>query len=366
MASVEQEKDESLVRPLRQALGDIGVFAGLLCLLTVLLAWQDPAIQRQQWAAVPEWIQSAGTTLEKHIGWYFGVLVSLLLSFYAVVGGGQLLGVPHVQRSRRILGFVAELFAAATVPPFLILVCFAMLHADERALVVVLVPAEAAVAFLGAQLGGFVVFNRDERHQAAVANAATAKTALVGLRQRSRRSGWLIVAAHAVAVGGTSWFAAVSVYPPKPLLLMWPLLVALVPLAAVITITFVGAAWFVRTATDRVSRILPWCVPYGVVLFLVIGAVSQPFSRVALAVDAALAVQLAALVLSTHGRSPRRWWQNWSIGGAARRLAARDVVRRYVQATREAHATRPDPATQRALPANLADWLARFRSTPER
>jgi hypothetical protein len=354
-----KQGDDSLVRPLRQGMVEIGVFAGVFCLLTAALVWQDLAAQQQGWAGVPAWIDSAGTTLEKHVGWFFGVLISLLLSLYAFVGGGQIFGVPHVQRSRRILGFVAELFAAATVPPVVVLLWFAVLHADERALVLVLVPAEAAVLFLGAQLGGFIVFDRDERHRAALANAATAEIALVRLRNRSRYSGWLVLAVHAVGVGSVSWLAASSVFHSKPILLLWPLLIALVPLAAVVTITLFAAAWFSRTATDRVGRVLPWFVPYGVVLFLLVAAVSQPFSRAAAAVDAALAVQLIALVVSTHARSSRRWWRNWSVGGAARRMAAREVVRRYARATREARETRPDEGVRRTLRTSLRRWVQR-------
>ena len=47
MASMKKQADESLVRPLRQALVEIAVFAGSLSLLTVALACLDPDVQRQ-------------------------------------------------------------------------------------------------------------------------------------------------------------------------------------------------------------------------------------------------------------------------------------------------------------------------------
>jgi hypothetical protein len=354
----ENGNDEPLVRPLRQALVEIAVFSGVLCLLTAAVAWQDPTVQSLGWAGVPAWVKSAGTALAGQIGWYYGVLIPLLLSFYAFVGGGQLLGVPHVQRSRRNLGFAAELLTAATWPPFFVLLCFALLHADARALTFLIVPMQAAVLFLGAQLGGFIVFDRAERHRAALANADAARGSLARLRDRSRYAGWMTVAAHAVSVGGVSWLAAVAVYPTKPIVMMWPLLVALALLAGGIATLFVGGAWFSYAATDRVSRVLPWFVPYGMVLFLLVGAVAQPLSRTAGAVDTALTVQLAVTVLSTHLRSRRTWWRDWSIGGAARRIAAGEVARRYALAMREARATRPDPPAGRSGSIEgLSSWL---------
>lgn len=153
--------------------------------------------------------------------------------------------------------------------------------------------------------------------------------------------------------------AAVVVYHSHPLLLLRPLLTAFVPLAAVVTVTFLAAAWFTRTATDSVGRILAWFVPYGVVLVLSIAAVSQPFSRGAAALDAALAVQLVTPMVSTHARRSRRWWRNWSAEGAANRLAAREVVRKYAQASREARETKPNAEVRRTSGASVREWIQR-------
>ncbi|MDM7886582.1 hypothetical protein QUG92_15835 [Curtobacterium sp. RHCKG23] len=342
---------------------EIGVFSGVLCLLTVVLASLDPHVQRLGWAGVPTWFSSAGTVLAAHIGWYYGALIPLLLGFYAFIGGGQLLGVPHVQRSRRNLGLVAELLTGATWPPFLILLCSAAVHADQRALIIVLVPVQAVVLFLGAQLGGFIVFDRDERHRAAIANAEAARKTLTELRNRSRYPAWRILLMHALVVGVVSWLAVVAVSPAKPILLMWPLLVALILLAVGVGAVFIGAIWFFLAATDRVTRFLAWWVPYGIVLVLVLLALSQPFSRVAIAVDAALAVQLVSAVLGTHVRSSRRWWRNWSLSGGGRRSAAREVVRRYASAMREAHSTRPTLVATRTFASEVRRWIrGGFRS----
>ena len=354
---VKDQQFDALVRPLRQALIEIGVFSMVTCLLTAGLAWQDPEVQRLGWAGVPAWFTSAGKVLALHAGWYYGVLIPLLLGFYAFIAGGQLLGVPHVQQSRRHLGIVAELLAAATSPVFLVLMGFGILHASERTLVMVLLPVQAVVLFLGAQLGGFIVFGRDERHRAAVASAEAARTGLASVGDRSRSPWWLTLLAHAVIVGCVSWAAAAAVLYVKPILATWPLLGALAILAAVIGALFIGAEWLFRAATDRVSRAVAWFVPYGVVLFLILAAVSQPSSRVAVAIDAALGVQLVVAVLSTHVRGSRQWWRDWSLGGAGRRIAAQEITRRYAGAMREARATRAAPAADRTLVAGIKKWM---------
>lgn len=210
--------EETQVRPASQALVEIVTFSVLLCLLTALLTLLDPGVQRLGWGGVPDWLDAAGATLMKNIGWFFGLLISLLLSFYVFVGGGQLLGLPHVQRRRRDLGFIAELATAATAAPFVLLLWFAATHPGDQMIVIVLVPAEAAIVFLGAQLGGFIVFDRQERYEAALRNAEAAAATLGSLRSRSQRPGWLVVVTQAVLLGGVSWAAVVAGLIRRPVL----------------------------------------------------------------------------------------------------------------------------------------------------
>jgi hypothetical protein len=350
--------EQTQVRPTSQALVEIMAFSVLLCLLTALLSLLDPGVQRLGWGGVPGWLDAAGATLMKHIGWFLALLISLLLSFYVFVGGGQLLGLPHVQRRRRDLGFIAELATAATAAPFVLLLVFAATHPADQMIVLVLVPAEAAIVFLGAQLGGFIVFDRQERYEAAVKNAEAAAAILRSLRPRSRRPTWLVIVTQAAIFGCLSWSVVFALYP-RDLVPLLPLLGALILLAVIVTAVFTWGAWSSYAAADRVGRLMPWLVPYAVAVFLVFGALAQPMSRVTVAFDAAIGLQLLGIICSTYAAMRYRVLRNWSVRGVARRLAARDVVTRYAKASRDGRENRP---TRTASEQVATSRLSRLRN----
>jgi len=66
------------------------------------------------WPHLVEVAPVVGAEFLAHVGWGFGVYIPVMLGFYAIVIGGQLVASPTVAaRTRRRLGFAAEAMACA-------------------------------------------------------------------------------------------------------------------------------------------------------------------------------------------------------------------------------------------------------------
>lgn len=348
MADVE----DPLVRPLRAGLGEIALFSFVFCALACISSLLDSEVQRQGAHGLQTWIRNGGETLGSQVGWFYGTTISLLLGFYAFIGGGQLLGIANARRTQRRLGVVGELLTAATVPPFVILMAWSVISVEHLALMTMLLPAEAVVVFLGGQLGGFVVFDRDERHKAAVQARAESVSTLGRVRTRSRQPAWLVVALHAVAGGGLSFIALWVVVAPASFSAVSPVLIAFVLMALVLNGILFFGSWFYYAATDRFSRALAILMQVGIVATFVLLAVLQNPSEVAPAIDVAVAAQLIVALLSVLAPMSSRVCRDWTVRGAARRFAAAELVRTLARASREARRTRPDPIGSQEAPTS--------------
>jgi hypothetical protein len=121
----------------------------------------------------------------------------------------------------------------------------------------VIVPAETAVLFLGSQLGGFVVFAREEKHRLAVSNRDAARKQLELFDQRSRRSVWRVWATHSLTtsiIPSSVYLVAhlpIATRALKPLLLIFLLNAGF---SGMLLLT----AWFFRSSSDRFGKVLPW------------------------------------------------------------------------------------------------------------
>ncbi|MFB2557096.1 hypothetical protein [Herbiconiux liangxiaofengii] len=276
-----------------------------------------------------EWAITAGRVVLQHIGWAFGAYIPVLLGFYAIVIGGQLVGEPETAfRTRRTLGFVAEMMTGALAPGLAVILVAALSDPSQVGAVFVVLPVTAVMVFLAVQLGGFIVFEPGLRLAAARRSRDWARTRLRSLRSRSRKPAWLTVAINvgvgtAIGLGATSAIGRVggSIGIVALLLGLISSGLALAGLYGVFT-------WL--AARDRTTLVLAWVLP-SCLYVATFALAAELFLGRASAIGGGLLAIVAFSLISTfwQGKSRSRFFRNWTIRGAGARSAARSVLGTY-------------------------------------
>jgi hypothetical protein len=291
-------------------------------------------------AAALDWTVAAGKLLFGQLGWTLTIYVTVLLAFYAVSIGGQILGdAGAAARVRRVLGFIAELLAAATIA-LVIFVAFYCWQAPAMwAIFFVLVPVVGIIVFLALQLGGFVVFAREIRLANAKRAQVQAREQLRRVRLRSRRPFWVVWVTNSAVIAALALLVSVAANLTgwAPLLLyVYYLIFAAIILAA--------DAYSVReflSSSDSFSRVTTWLLPFLLYLFLAAISFQTFFGSREPRIPPTLGwafVTLIVLTLTTTflPRARRgRAVLDWSIQGASARLAAKALAIKYSKAARE-------------------------------
>lgn len=336
-------------RPWKESLSEIAGASAVLVVLTyiILAAPGGGGSLEQVWNTAP----IAGGQVLEHIGWGFGVYIPVLLAFYAIVIGGQLVESPAAAATRRSLGLVAQAMAAALAPALLLIIAAYADDLSKAGALVVILPATGITLFLAVQLGGFVIFEDTLKLAAATRTRDWAQNRFQALRIRGRRPLWLVQAVTAI-VGGTFAFA-LTLCLASPTGPLWTLFLVYVMFTLGLTLFNTFGVQTLRTAQDRSSKIAAWLLPLSMGLIVTTIALNL-FLNDAGAGGIAIISIVAFCTLSTLW--PRsymgRFWLNWSIQGAGTASAARAIVRRYVKAAREIReltpAVKPDsPPTLR-------------------
>jgi hypothetical protein len=306
-------------RPTREAVLEIvgmGVFGLLSLFVLPMLPSGSEGFSRMMGLA-----PTAGAVVIEHIGWAFGAYIPILLGFYAIVIGRQLIDDPAVEaKTRRTLGLTAEAMVSALLPALILIVAACVADPSQAGVLFVIAPVSAAMFFLAIQLGGFIVFERELRLARAERSRNWAKERLRLLRRRSQRPTWLVVAVHTL-VGVLIGAATILPFErPTGLLHILALLQALVALG--LGFASVGGAHVFFTARDRTSKVVAWIGPATLYLVsLIIAVVSV--------------VVFSAVSALWPRKSAPRFLLNWTLQGAAIRYAARSVSTTYVRSVRE-------------------------------
>ena len=306
----------------------------------------------------------AGELLYSHIGWALTLYVTILLAFYAVSFGGQVLSdgedTTRIDRVRRILGAAAGLIAAVTF----VLVAFIIVYCSHQpamwASTVVIVPAFGIIVFLSLQLGGFVVFDRELRLTFAKQTRHQTKVRLEKLQLRSRHPIWAVGLANAITLALIATLISALFVPSWAWLQLYLLFfigaVVLLSSAIVSLQSFYssGGTW---------SRVLVWALPFIVYAASVWLAVIALFTDNQANGAAQIGRGITFLLIGTAGtlfwprrRSPR-WALNWSIQGACARSAALTLAKSYNRATREILELSAEPAATLSLRQRLLNAL---------
>lgn len=339
-------------RPAKEALKEIVAVSTIgLVVVLVLTAFPlgDDRVYRVMGLA-PE----AGAAVLEHIGWAFGVYIPVLLGFYAIVIGGQLVADPATaSRTRRVLGVVAEAMAGALVPALALILFACVADPPQAGALFVIVPVAGVMFFLAIQLGGFIVFERALLLASAERSRDSAKELLDALRPRSRKPVWLVVVVNALAGGLLGTLTALAIDPPTGSVLALFGLYAL--FSFVLSFANAHGLYAFRTSQDRTSKVMAWVFP--MTLFLVGLLLStQMFFTSGPAAGTSMLVILTFSAASTLWRRKRtpRFLLNWTIQGAATGYAAKSVVAIYAANVRKVR-----ELSQLQDAHEPADWRAR-------
>lgn len=277
----------------------------------------------------------AGALVLEHIGWGFGAYIPILLGFYAIVIGGQLVAAPATAaRTRRTLGFVAEAMASAFIPALVLIIVACIDDASLVGALLVIVPVAAVMFFLAIQLGGFIVFERALRLASAERSRDWAEARLATLRNRSRIPVWLVVTIHTLVGGAVGLGTDLALMRPSGSNGVLFLLFAM--LALILGFASVNGVYTLRTARDRTSKVMAWVLP-SVLYLMVLTLILELFSTSGVAAGGGVLAVVSLLVASTFFPRKRsnRILRNWTLHGAATGYAAKFVAKTYARNMRE-------------------------------
>lgn len=297
----------------------------------------------------------AGAVVLEHIGWAFGAYIPILLGFYAIVIGGQLVADPTTaSRTRRTLGLVAETMTGVLVPALVLILAACIADPSQAGALFVILPVAGVMFFLAIQLGAFIVFERAEQLASAERARDRAKERLPALRQRSRKPIWLVVTVNAIAGGLLGTGTTLAITRPTGSVVALLGLYALIGL--VLGFASAHGMYLFRTAQDRTSRVMAWAFPTALYLAGIMLAV-QLFVTSGPAGGTSVLVIVAFSVASTlwPRKGAPRFILNWTIQGATTGYAAKTITSTYVTNVRKIRELIQTPDADE--PATLRDRI---------
>jgi hypothetical protein len=328
-------------RPAKEAFSEIvGMSAFATFLGFMLLAFPGDNWVAQIISVAPV----AGMQVLQHIGWGFGVYIPVMLGFYAIVVGGQLVVSPRAAQIRRTLAFTAEAMASSLVPAVLLIVAACVRNPSAAGALFVVIPAAGVTFFLALQLGGFFVFEPALRLASAIRSRDWAAKHLVALRLRSRRPLWLVFGATTLVAGAMGVVVTMSTASMSGSLIL--LAGIYLTFGAGLSIFNVHAVYTFHTARDRLSKVVAWLFPVSialVVLSLAFGLILNGAAPGGAAVISIVA--FCTLSALWPRRIPWKFGRDWSVQGAATAYAAKSVARTYARSVVAVRDLAPAPVS---------------------
>lgn len=317
------------------------------------------------------WVLDVGAEIERSLSWSIPSALSVLVAFYAVVIGGQLLNVENVREIRNLLGLVSAFIGAACVLALAYVAAHAVAHPKSWGTAAVLTTFVALICFLAMNIG-FLMTSRGGRADAIREELSKANGALDLISQahgkpetgQPRRFWSLPVSVGVVSVPVGTGLAAVLAGSFGS----WGSAVLSVAFGAVTTTacvwasTLIFAQGYKHPEDALLRRVLPIgfgaMAPTGGLAIIVLFADAANEFQVA-----ALAGYVSAVVATVCGSWPLRWTprrlRSGSVRGFAMWQAARTLtVRRDVLAS-ELAALVPPPVEKPPRLARLRSLLGR-------
>ncbi|MBG6059975.1 hypothetical protein IWX89_003448 [Cryobacterium sp. MP_M3] len=312
--------------------GAISAVFIVVALLLILISSSNDIGKALTWAA------DAGRLLYSHLGWTLSIYITALLAFYAVSLGGQILGGPdEAARTRRVLGFVAELMAAATITLVAFIAVYCWQYPPMWPVLIILLPVVGLLLFLALQLGNFLVLDLETRIALTEKTQEQTKNRLEGVTERSQRSFFLVWALNSAVIAFGALWVTLPLSPLSSVLVMW--LIYLVAVALLLGVNAMTMTTFL-TSRDAQTRVVIWAFPTLTYAILVVAAIAlllggndSPLPQLGWAF---ILIITTTLTTSYWPRSHApRWILDWSINGSAARLAERTLSKQHSKAAGE-------------------------------
>ena len=338
-------------RPVREAALETAILSALLlcCALTPIVI----ILSRRGAAAAWRSIVDTGALLYGQLGWTLNLYITVLLAFYAVSIGGQVLGdAKDAARIRWNLGIVAEFMAASTAILAVFVVAYLFTEPSRLASVVVVAPAMLIIAFLAVQLGSFVVLDLDERLKVARSAMDGLQGALQKVKLSSSKPVLLVATSNLVILSALAWLAgAVQLFTLAAL--RW------YGMCFAVTLVLMGSLavskYLVQAGIVVHYKWVVWLVPFflcGATVLVAIGLAAADVDGIGLRAALALTVIVVGSCLSVFysGLGPRRLALDWTIHGAVSKLAARALEKKYRTASERWRSLVQEDLSQEAGP----------------
>jgi hypothetical protein len=320
-------------RSVRETASESGTVS-LLILIAVFLPVLEIAGTKGVRPAI-EWTVAAGRLLSGQVGWTLTIYVTVLLAFYAVSIGGQILGDANAAaRTRRVLGFIAELMAAATLALVVFVAIYCWRVPSMWVIFLVLVPVVGIILFLALQLGSFLVPAREVRIANAKRASDQAREQLRRVRRRSRHRFWLVWVANSAVIAAIGLLVSLPANLTGPAALQ--LCIYYVITAAVLLAADAYSLHEFLGAHDVFSRVTTWVKPF--VLYSLVGVLLVS-GKLRLPVPIGWSFVAVMILTLTTTFLPRarasRVVIEWSMQGASAKWAAKSLAKKYSKAVRE-------------------------------
>jgi len=286
---------------------------------------------------------NAGEVLLDHVGWLLSCYIAVLLGFYVVVIGGQILGGNDAAaRVRRMLGAVAELMAAVAIVLVAFVGLFCVGSPKSWGVFVAVGPTALLLVFLAVQLGRFLIPGYDFRLGEARRIRNGARSALGELSVHSRRSWIWVWLANAGVVAlpsaiGSSLAGPVFDGGVNVAVSNFAVLAVVYFLSAMVFFGWNGFSIF-TAATDRSRSSQLIFALIGVGLYTFVAILCLPLIRDGMGWFAWPLLSIAALSIALSAISPgrpRSVRANWSCRSAVNRLIGQRLLRTHANAVRD-------------------------------
>ena len=311
----QQVTDKSPQRSFKETAVETAVISAAFVVIVALIVMMAAGAPYNGVLAL-EVAASAGDLLFDELGWVMSIYITVLLGFYAVSIGGQIFGgQDSADATRRTMGFIAELMAAATVSFVGFILVYCWQHPSHWPVLVVLIPIVGILVFLALHLGTFLVPRLETQIAQAEKLRSQLEARLGSVRIRSTRNIYVVMAVNLMILAAAAFAVVIPIsemtWANVALLGLTYLGLTLVLLAADIL-----ALHSFFTFSDRLSRAITGVVMPVLTNLIVAMLIFLPGMPVHFGVSVAFVVIGTAVTAFWPRRFSPRWFLDWSIKGA--------------------------------------------------
>lgn len=341
---------KSSATPPRELRTVLSEFAGLVLMALIVAVVLPAAFMTGALDTLSRMIFDGGKELYAQAGWALTLYITVLLGFFAVSIGGQILATPvEGNRIRRTLGLTAEVLAALSVPMISYIIWYCIQTPSKLAGLLAIVPAYGLMTFLALQLGRFVVYDVDKRLRVLDEGIEKRNTRLEAIGPRSARPPVLAFTVSTLAPTALATVLSIPFIETPALLLEVAFYLAVACVLLNLAYLFCVRLYLTDLTASARTRWFDFGLA-GLMTVLTLLIPVYAFAQESWAAGTIFLVAIAGCLLQVM--LPRRaqplWMLDWSVAGAGATLAVRSLTKARAAAEEERRQLleqRPDTPT---------------------